>query len=410
MAWKDLLRNLRPQGKPALDDAYERAVEKARGWSPVSSPLRDVPVPPGGARDSVTPPSGTQANVMPGQSARPKGGELHHPGKIVVSDREDTAYRRKTSAIEFIQKRYQPFGDQVASTVLIYALQPRGIQRLLARLDIDPHNNDPMDHEEVIQFLQVEGVNSFCQRLGVRTGPEESPSPAQKELDTRPTPDPRPRTSPQAMRPTPPGTGVSPVLKLEGEQFQPVRIQADVKRRSALGKSSADSSTGARGVAGEKPKTPSAPEKAPLVKASTVAPTVGDAAAKVQEPGPSPRKPPSASPHTGPSHLETTSATGTSATPEMPVSSKKDRPTTKYPGLWRRRTATSNEDTQEIHPRKASVTPLPPDVQKPGDPAADDYLRRMVNQHTRDFVDRGVEPGPSEEPSKNADPPTNQEK
>ncbi len=269
-----------PPSPPPACGADPSSPAPASALAPSPPPAPPPPIPPPGA--PATAPMAAPASApprIPGMEVR-RHGEPAKPAAfgIVASDANDTAYLHRTSKVDFVQRNYGPFGAAVSAAALAYALQPGGVQRMVARLGLRPWNNEVMDHEEALKFLQTQGVEAFARALGVRLPPgdedaapdkcrttapaeaerpparEEPPSPGSRARQAAPS-----AADPASPRPAAAATprraastaGSSHKIRVEGAQFQPVRIKKDSPVVPAVSAAPASSAASAAPPAGK---------------------------------------------------------------------------------------------------------------------------------------------------------------
>ncbi len=267
-----------------LDAPIDTGGQAVGGESDVGRPSEKTPHPrPGTPAESFGkgqpppfPPSASSASNQPSSPEAPPSppgthgaagfyprqkGEKEPPSganRVRVSQPMDTSYQRKSSTVDFIERRYGAYGAQVAAAILAHALQPGGIQRLMQRLDLKTWNNDALDHDEILRFIQNKGLETFCKALGIRLNPSNGKSSVRNE-DTDTQDDDAshralsiktpagsdtgqggkgaiPTARPSAMRLSRGGegdgsAGASPRIKLEGQDFKPIPIQERLPRR-----------------------------------------------------------------------------------------------------------------------------------------------------------------------------------
>lgn len=269
---------------------------------------------------------------VPSPSASSNGaGKTEEAGKLS---------NRMNAITEMVQERYEHYGSVVSATILTYALQSGGMQRLVLRLGGTPWNTDDQNHDEVISYLEKSGVEAFFKAMGITSGGSAiaaagSESKKKHRASNQPSAPGEFRVksnvAPRAANDLPPqrradtATGGNPRLKLEGEHFKPVKLQDNLHRRDAMGRRISSSSHSA-GAA-----TPSLEGSPALAKTQC---------ASAQTPGISP-----------PSVAPAAAAQQTASTGNEPLAAASP-----FNALWNPPVSLDNADTQEL---KSQKTPPP---------------------------------------------------
>lgn len=96
------------------------------------------------------------------------------PDVIVFAPRNDRVFRERNRMVRFIGENYSRFGDSVASAVLQKCLIEDGVQLLVTKLGMSPEGDDAADHRQIIHYIEEQGVQKFCEVVGVRGAVKES--------------------------------------------------------------------------------------------------------------------------------------------------------------------------------------------------------------------------------------------
>lgn len=157
--------------------------------SNLSQPMRmnatPLPTQPANGKASVTT-SPTQkpptANPVPAQQkhvvglkVRKKGDQVE-AGQLVQHKPNDTAYGERNEIVQMVYDRYAKFGDTVASSILGKTFLPNGQQIMLERLGIESVGSAMPDHDQIVDWIDENGVEQLCEKLHIRLSEPKSDS------------------------------------------------------------------------------------------------------------------------------------------------------------------------------------------------------------------------------------------
>ncbi|MCB2154058.1 hypothetical protein KQI84_04180 [bacterium] len=169
-----------------------------------------------GKADPRTPPT-------PGEVAglRHRGKNVEpDSGGLIQNETNDTMYNARNQVVAVIHQRYAKFGDSIATAVLTKAFMPNGLELLLTKLGLGSVGSQFEDHEQIVRFIDREGVAEFCRRAGIRYNEEKTKS----ERQTYEEKQKRRRTSQNFARQAKNG-GVSPTMDLKKTGIKPVKLE-----------------------------------------------------------------------------------------------------------------------------------------------------------------------------------------
>ncbi len=106
-------------------------------------------------------------NTVAGISVRKKGEQVKND-KIVQNQTNDTVYIQRNEIVKVVYDRYAKFGDVVASAILSKTFLPNGQQLMMARLNIESLGSAMPDHDQIVDWIDENGVEAFCEKLKIR--------------------------------------------------------------------------------------------------------------------------------------------------------------------------------------------------------------------------------------------------
>ena len=81
---------------------------------------------------------------------------------------------RRQKKMKEVRQRYAKFGDEVVRVMMHYALQPKGLSRLVQRLPMSGRPKGTQHgHTRIVEFIQERGVDSFLS--AVKSGSDRKP-------------------------------------------------------------------------------------------------------------------------------------------------------------------------------------------------------------------------------------------
>ena len=139
-----------------------------------------APSSPGFVNSTFSDPSKQQ---VAGMKVRQKG-EKEVDGKIVQAQTNDTMYLQRNEIVKVVYDRYAKFGDTIASAILSKTFLPNGQQLMLARLGLQSVGSAMPDHDQIVDWIDEHGVDSFCEKMSIRK-PGDSPNAEAKNIASR---------------------------------------------------------------------------------------------------------------------------------------------------------------------------------------------------------------------------------
>ncbi len=134
---------------------------------------------------------------------------------IVQNDANDTAYRQRNEVVAEVARRYEKYGKRVATAILGKVFLPNGLEALLAKLGLISQGSADADHAQVVGWIDANGVETFCARLGIRTAIDSPAAPGPKAKGARPT------FKKESAKPT---DSTAPGFKLRQTNIKPVSL------------------------------------------------------------------------------------------------------------------------------------------------------------------------------------------
>ncbi len=111
----------------------------------------------------------TQGELTPSDSDARAHSYTPTPNDMIFSGEGDPHYGERNRLVRQIGEKYSQFGDAVASSVLQRCLVEDGVQLLVTKLGLAPEGDDRADHQQVLQFIEENGIAKFCEVVGIRT-------------------------------------------------------------------------------------------------------------------------------------------------------------------------------------------------------------------------------------------------
>jgi hypothetical protein len=139
-----------------------------------------APSSPGFLNSPFSDPSKQQ---VAGMKVRQKG-EKEVDGKIVQAQTNDTMYLQRNEIVKVVYDRYAKFGDTIASAILSKTFLPNGQQLMLARLGLQSVGSAMPDHDQIVDWIDEQGVDAFCEKMSIRK-PGDSPNAEAKNIASR---------------------------------------------------------------------------------------------------------------------------------------------------------------------------------------------------------------------------------
>lgn len=389
MGWKKILKSIRDTGQDALGTARDKLIqsipfpskeESDEEAGRVVAPLRPTRKKDQGRGRRVDPEvegrggaeaSGTQAGTLIPESGN--GIPENAAAGCVFPESagaSDNRHHRMNSTIEYVQEHYERYGSAVAATILTFALQSGGMQRLVLRLGGTPWNDDQQNHEEVEKYLEKTGSQAFLKELGISsagTGTSGSSLGKQRTESARARVQgagefrvksnvARGAGNSPAPRQVDATTGGNPRSRLEGDQFRPVKLHDHAHRRDSMGRKGVEGGSHASEIA---PASPMRPPAASPTSESALPPTSDSQPPPATSESSVPQMPPTATaiPSAAPAPSPPPPpATASPALADAPTA----RPASPYQGLWNPPIAPTNADTQELKGTSPSSASAPP--------------------------------------------------
>lgn len=106
--------------------------------------------------------------IAAGMLVREQGQRGATSGPIMQNKQNDTVYTERNARAVRIHNRYARFGEAVATAILAKTFQPGGMALLLEKLGLALTGSYKGDHDAITAFLEDNGAEEFCRRLGVR--------------------------------------------------------------------------------------------------------------------------------------------------------------------------------------------------------------------------------------------------
>lgn len=97
-----------------------------------------------------------------------RSGEADRSDQIVNNEMGDTIYTQRNDVVQVVYERYAKFGDKIASAVLSKALLPNGLVMMLAKLELNSIGVAMADHDQIVDWIDENGVDVFCKKMGIR--------------------------------------------------------------------------------------------------------------------------------------------------------------------------------------------------------------------------------------------------
>ena len=148
-----------PRQPGAATSRHPFAPSTARPASESGAP----PMPPGARPGSGTKPAGVPMPPV----ARPKGssGGIHG---IKQHTQDETSYMRRDAVVRLVEERYAHLPPAIQAAILARVLSPDGLKLLLVKLGIESFGVAMADHDQVVDFIEEHGLETFCLRTGIR--------------------------------------------------------------------------------------------------------------------------------------------------------------------------------------------------------------------------------------------------
>ncbi|MBI5155270.1 hypothetical protein HZA57_08530 [Candidatus Poribacteria bacterium] len=192
---------------------------------PPPTPLRSqFPTAPPTARpgDSGEIPIPNTPRNLAGLRQRRHGEQPSPEAGIVQNQRNDTIYNQRNEVVAQVAERYSKYGSAVASSILSKAFLPNGLELLLSRLGLNSVGQTLKDHDQIVAYIDRNGVEAFCEKAGIRYDPKRmvrKPGDSDSEARMKPP-------TPQPLRQKSPASA-SPKLELKKVNIRPVTLEGE---------------------------------------------------------------------------------------------------------------------------------------------------------------------------------------
>lgn len=199
-----------------------RAVAKDDPTTEVPAPPRRPPTPKSSMRDPqsdqpITP--SPRPGEVAGLRHRQPGMQLGSEG-LIQNETNDTIYNARNQVVALIHERYAKFGDSIATAVLTKAFLPNGLELLLTKLNLSTTGSQIRDHEQIVAFIDRNGIEAFCRATGIRYEAGKTKDEQERYVEKQR----RRRTSENLSRQANNG-GVSPTMDLKATGIRPVNLR-----------------------------------------------------------------------------------------------------------------------------------------------------------------------------------------